>query len=319
MKNEIIKRVDLHKPNQLINISTNQITTNQIKAYNYILHKAKSELQENEIKNVFYFSYSEIEKMLDGKHDKNNKYLFETLHKLSQTNIEVVKDSKNWAVFNLIASVKRKDEELRIQLPVDICEVLLDNSYTTLDLLSIREMKSKYTIMFYEFSQKYLKINFPIWSIKEFKELLGITNKKTYNNFANISRKILIPAVKELAEKEKIFLDYKLTKRGKRYDTIQFFIVEEVKSVTDKNREDKKIEKAEARMEKQTKREETRKKELEEQEKHSLKIAESKYKELSEQELDNYRLKRERSHKLMQGENLKQFIISYLMIESRSR
>jgi len=105
-----------------------------------------------------------------------------------------------------------------------MCDCLLEKNYTTLDLEIIRNFNSKYTILFYEMYEKYKDISFPILAISDFKKFCGVEKKKTYDNFYNITRDILKPALQELADKEKIYLDYRLTKKGMRYDTIQFFV-----------------------------------------------------------------------------------------------
>lgn len=212
-----------HKNKDLIEITTNQITKQQLKAFNYIAYEARKQLKKNNEQMMFYFDYSEIIKGC-GIGNTNHKHLYDMLNKLSMIGVELYKDARNWAVFCLISEAKRMNERLRITLAPTMCDCLLEKNYTTLDLKVIRNFNSKYTIMFYEMYQKYKAINFPILDISDFKKLCGIEAKKTYQNFYNVTRDILKPALQELAEKEKIYLDYRLKKRGKAYATIQFYL-----------------------------------------------------------------------------------------------
>ncbi len=215
----------LYKNKDLIEITTNQITKQQLKAFNYIALKARNELKKDSKQMIFYFDYSEIEQAINCS-KTNNKQLYEMLDKLVDTKVSLVKDARNWASFTLIASARRIEEKLQISLSAPMCDCLLEKNYTTLDLEIIRNFNSKYTILFYEMCEKYKGINFPILAISDFKKFCGVGNKKTYNNFFEIQNRILKPALQELAEKEKIYLDYRLTKKGKAYATIQFYITD---------------------------------------------------------------------------------------------
>jgi len=156
------------------------------------------------------------------------------LKKLADTKVELIKDARNWAYFSLISHAKRIENKLEIGLSAPMCDCLIEKNYTTLDLKVIRNFNSKYTILFYEMYQKYKDINFPILAISDFKKFCGIENKRTYNDFYKVKKDILKTALVELAEKEKIYLGYKLTKQSKAYSTIQFYITEE-KDYTEHN------------------------------------------------------------------------------------
>ena len=224
-----------HKSRYLVKVTNANVTAIQRKAYNYVFLKAREALKENASQSVFYFSYSEIEKMIGGN-KTNNKQLYNALKALQRINIEVIRDEKNWGIFNLFALVDRKEDKLRIQLPVSICEELLNGSYRTIDLLEIKELESKYAIIFYEIFQDQLKdqqIKYPIWTIDERKKLLGIEEKKGYINFAEVRRAVLDLAIKEIKTKKKICLGYDLWKDGKTYSKIQFKFLKNPPATTD--------------------------------------------------------------------------------------
>ena len=136
----------LHKNKDLIEITTNKITKQQLKAFNYVAYKARKELKKDHNQREFYFNYQDIEKAIDSN-KTNNKFIYNTLERLRKTDVYLIKDSRNWANFSLISEVKRIEDKLQIQLPSTMCDCLLEKSYTTLDLKTIRSFKSKYTIL----------------------------------------------------------------------------------------------------------------------------------------------------------------------------
>jgi plasmid replication initiation protein len=223
------------KPRQLIRVTHPNITLTQRKAYNYIFFRAKEQLMKNNSQMLFTFSYAEIETAIGGN-DTNNKRLYEDLMELRKVEFEIFKDIRNWAVFNLFSEVLRVGDKLQIQLPSTICNELLKGSYRTIDLMEIKALKNKYALIFYEIFQDQLNddsMKFPVWSINEFKELLGIEGKKTYSNFAELTRKILNPALKDLADEKGIYLGYDAKKTGKQYTSIQFKLIGRGKDTLD--------------------------------------------------------------------------------------
>ena len=77
-----------HKSRYLVKVTNANVTAIQRKAYNYVFLKAREALKENASQSVFYFSYSEIEKMIGGN-KTNNKQLYNALKALQRINIEV--------------------------------------------------------------------------------------------------------------------------------------------------------------------------------------------------------------------------------------
>ncbi len=245
MSNNGGKSLVFNKPRQLIKVVGEKLTATQKKACNYIFLEAQKQLRENKEQHLFYFTYSEIENIVtDNK--TNNLHLYESLKTLQSYHISIFQDEKNWGVFNLLSSVLRVDEKIEIQLPPVILRELLaeELNYTSLNLLAIRELDGKHAITLYELLLDNVNspnIEFKIYEIDEIKKLFGIEDKTIYKDFFEIQRKVLKPAIKEIAEKLKIFFDYNLWKNGKSYSKIQFKFAKPVQKKVRKTKPKDKI------------------------------------------------------------------------------
>ncbi len=85
------------------------------------------------------------------------------------------------------------------------------NNWNSNLLSNIRQYKSKYSIIFYELIKAYIKqdnkgMGKVKISIKDLKDLLGVSNKITYENFHNLKKNILNRAIKEMETIHKIKL-----------------------------------------------------------------------------------------------------------------
>lgn len=209
------KKELLYKPNQTIMITSEEITVTQRKAYNVILHKVWNELKINPNKILFNLSISEI-KNKSGIKATNNVELKTNLIKLKRIEVDTIKDNGDWLNFNLLAQVKKVDDELEIQLPEAIRQALINNTfYTTLDLLTIKSLQSKYAIILYEIAIRYQKKQIPELTIEEIKALTGTGKIKSYNNFKHFNVNVLTPAIEEINEKTDITLSFKEIKGAK--------------------------------------------------------------------------------------------------------
>jgi plasmid replication initiation protein len=219
------KALILRKPNQCIMISNGKISGTQRKAYNVLLLNALYALRQNGDQQDFYIALHEIKEKA-GIDATDNVKLKSDLKKLMTTTIEIVRDKNDWDVFVLISSVRKEKKMLHYELPTPIRHELLHNEYySTIDLMVLKTLNCKYSIILYEIIIRYRNINIPTFTIEEFKKLMGC---ETYNNFGNIIIKVLAPAVTELNEKTEFHVRYELMRERKRVIAIKF-IVEEKK------------------------------------------------------------------------------------------
>jgi plasmid replication initiation protein len=186
------------------------------------LHDAQKQVKENTNKLLFYFSLADL-KDRAGIHATNNKELKQNLDKLRFVSIETVRENGDWCAFNLLAQVEKKGNGLEIQLPEKIRQALILNDYyTTIDLLTIKNLEGKYAVILYELAMRYHKKQLPELTIEEFKELTGTTKTKSYANTNNLKTYVIEPAIKEINEKTDIRLSYSEIKTGAKTTSLKF-------------------------------------------------------------------------------------------------
>ena len=211
----------VHKPNHLIEIVGNPISTMGLLTYNFLLHKFQKEKTDKLV-----LSPNEIFKSLEI----TDKYedLYEYLDSLLSIKVRSLdKKGKLWSGFNLLSSFEKTDNGIFIQIPEPIFKALCGNEnektlyYTTIKLLEQRVYKCSYTIIFYELFKKYEKINLPTYELKTLKDITGTLNK--YKIYYDFKKRVLIPALKELNQFDKNF-DYNFDEEylGRKVDRIRF-------------------------------------------------------------------------------------------------
>jgi len=206
-------------------ISNGEISLTQRKAYNVILQKAWNELKVDKNQTLFQFNISELKEKA-GIKTTDNKRLKTDIAKLKNIDIENVRENGDWSIFSLVSSARKKNDVLEVELPIQVREALIDNTYyTTLDLLILKGLERKYSVILYEMAIRYNKKQIPEMTINEFRILTGTDTKKSYEDFGLIRQKVLTPALEEInSYKTDIMLSYTTTTRGKKTLTIKFTV-----------------------------------------------------------------------------------------------
>ena len=241
--------VTLAKHSAVIQIS-NKISAIQRKCYNALLYVAKKQLETNPGKFEFEI---DAKILLDFFQigDKNYNILKEKLKELKKIEVEyniLNKDKENyWGIFNLIAGIEYKKGKFIFSFPHQILKTLINpNIYTYLDLVIIKDLRSKYAIALYELLKDYRDIKEFKIEIDKFRKLMGA--EKSYKMFNNFREKVIDKAVKEINKSEKIDfkVEYELKKSGKKYTHIKFIIhkksqFEQVKQQLESKKENTKV------------------------------------------------------------------------------
>ena len=119
----------------------------------------------------------------------------------------------------------------------------LKEQFTQYALRNIVKFKSVYTIRIYELLRQYFNTEHKtrIFELKDLKAKLGLVEfdkngsvtKEKLKSYADIKRRILTPAQKELKEKSDISFEFKEIKTGRRVTAVKFLIIkrEEIKAV----------------------------------------------------------------------------------------
>lgn len=211
----------VHKPNHLIEIVGNPISTMGLLTYNFLLHKFQKEKTDKLV-----LSPNEIFKSLEitDKYEDLYNYL-DSLLSIKVRSLD--KKGKLWSGFNLLSSFEKTDNGIFIQIPEPIFKALCGSEnekklyYTTIKLLEQRVYKCSYTIIFYELFKKYEKINLPVYELETLKEITGTLNK--YKIYYDFKKRVLIPALKELNQFDQNF-DYTFDEEylGRKVNKIRF-------------------------------------------------------------------------------------------------
>ena len=143
---------------------TNVTTLQERKVMNALIWIAKDILKREPKSTVFSCELG-ILKRLCGLYDTNNNELKDALRNLVETTVEYNifnKDKKERGVFSVLAEAKIKEGGrgrptiVGFEFPSTVLEVVKNpNMYVRLDLLIVRDLKSKHSIALYEFLKDY--------------------------------------------------------------------------------------------------------------------------------------------------------------------
>tara|TARA_B100001093_G_scaffold307236_1_gene293237 strand:+ start:264 stop:1280 length:1017 start_codon:yes stop_codon:yes gene_type:complete len=133
--------------------------------------------------------------------------------------------------------IKRNQGKVEVQLHEDLKPYLLDLKarFQSINFTDISNLASAHALRIYEILwHKRLETGVPRTlfdpiDIDEFRRMLGIHEKKTYQNSNNLKKKILEPAMEQINEKTPLRISYDLLKgsgKGAPVKAIQFTVVE---------------------------------------------------------------------------------------------
>ena len=223
--NEII--IDKHSSS--IQIS-NKISALQRKSYNYMLKVAKNEFKANPSLRKFTITADELLVFFDFG-SKNHKYIEEELNKLRKIEVRyniLNKDKKRerWGSFSLIAGYEYKRGTITYSFPHQIEEMLLDSKmFAKINLVTIKGLRSKYSIALYELAEDYINAQIPNMTIEDFRELMGLEENQYYK-FSMLRKRVIDVAVNEINESENISfsISYEFQNKAKKITHIKFIV-----------------------------------------------------------------------------------------------
>jgi plasmid replication initiation protein len=165
-----------------------------------------------------------------GLGKKNHDYLRAELRKLRKIEIEyniLNKDKKNeWGEFNLISGYSYNRGVIEFSFPHQIEKMILNpKMFGKINLVVIKSLRSRYSIALYELAEDYINAQIPKMTITDFRDLMGIEEKKYYK-FSMLRKRVVDVAINEINESENISfnIDYELEKSGKKITHIKFTI-----------------------------------------------------------------------------------------------
>jgi plasmid replication initiation protein len=225
----------LKKHSALISVNSRSITTTQKKALNMFYKTAKERLEAGqELSRWHEVDMRDLKAILGTSNQTNMKHLKEELKKLTTISVEyniLEKDKDVWGCFSLLTEVKIELNELREnRIYFKLGELIeknlvLPNVFAKIDLKTIKDLKSKYSVIMYEILEDYKNVNIPKMTIKKFRELMGIEESQ-YKLTANLKKKVFEVIKTEINEKTNFTIDYELHKTGRKITGIQWQIIE---------------------------------------------------------------------------------------------
>lgn len=93
--------------------------------------------------------------------------------------------------------------------------------YTQYNLEEVLLLTHKYSIRLFEYLMSYANIMYCVVPLDELKERL---DAKSYENYTNFTKRILVPAVEDINEHTKMYIQYDELKTGRTYTHIAFYI-----------------------------------------------------------------------------------------------
>lgn len=221
---------EIKKHSSIVQMS-NIATLQERKVMNALLWIAKDTLKRSPDDRVFNTEVGTL-KRLTGLKQNDNLELKDALRNLANMAIEyniMHKDDANErGIFRFISEVKIKEEwigkstNIIFEFPTSILETIKNpNMFVTLDLMIIRSLESKHSIVLYEFIKDYLKLWKLRCIISDFRKLMWIQDNQ-YKNFAMFRKRALDVAINEINEQTDIIVSYTLEKFWKQVSAILF-------------------------------------------------------------------------------------------------
>ena len=250
------KALILNKPSGTIALAGN-LDLVQRKFYDVLLHYEKTQLEKDNTAYWFSVPLSALKDVLNENDknkinkekkqdvDKNNSYYKKILKKMQHITVEYNMLKKDFIVdgsstllsdVKFVTNTQTNETIVHYNLSSFIKDALLniikgnpDAMYANINLVIIKGLKSKYSLILYELCKDYEKVEVPEMTIEQFKKIFGLEDKKAYNGtngFTNINKKVLNPAINEINNNQNIdfTVDYELKKQGNAYTHIKFIV-----------------------------------------------------------------------------------------------
>lgn len=163
---------------------------------------------------------------LFGITEKNHKLIEKACDSLFGKGIKI-REGKSWTSYPWFQKIKYIHNEgvVEFQFPNDLQRYLLDlkKEFTSYSLEHILRLSSPYYQRIYELCFKWEHAGSCQFELQHLKNMIGAV-KKTYDSYGPFKQKILIPAIDEINEKTDIKIDFEEIKKGRKVESIRFYI-----------------------------------------------------------------------------------------------
>lgn len=238
------KSLILHKPSGAIAVAGNMSMAER-KLYDGFLYVVEETLKQDIKEKRFSIPLIELKRMFGLEKGKNNKKFKEIIRKLSNTEVEyniLGKDKTIDGFAHYLDNVKCEIDKragviiINFSIPSKVREAMVnkDSSFADIDLMIIKDLRSKYSALLYELCKDYKKSKMPTMTMGKFRQLFGIKDKYKMPDLRN---RVLNTAINELNNNDKIkfSINYELTKQSNTYTHIRFIVEKQSRLSFQKN------------------------------------------------------------------------------------
>lgn len=230
MENEI-----LFKPNTLIR-GVFEVDSKEYKAFNLMLQKMQLELQRgkdiNKDTEIARISVNEFREIFKRNNEKSLEVIKSILDRLQNVKINFIDKNGIPTTAVLIPKVKiyKDEKELGFFMDKEVIEVFQQHlegkkEFSPLNLTLMKKAKGFYSQRLYELLRSWSgEKRALIMSLKTLKEKLGITDRKSYDEYKNLNKAVLKPAIEEINKKFNMEVTYTAIKSGNRTTKVLFKI-----------------------------------------------------------------------------------------------
>lgn len=212
------------KNNKLVEAQYDELTAIE---YKIILSALSKITPYDDVLDYISFEAQDFCKLLHIQKSGMYSHLKRACDKLIKRIITIETSKDEWEKFPWCVSIKYDHGKIKILFNQKLEPYLLyhkkNKPYTKYLLANIIDMDSRYSIRLYEILKQWQKSGKTIFTIKRFKELLGIPETK-YKQIEHLKRKVLIPSKNEINGLSDLNIDYNTIKIGKKIEKLEYII-----------------------------------------------------------------------------------------------
>lgn len=222
------------KKHSAVSQISNRISLLQRKSYNAFLYFAREQALENPDIEMYSLPLAKLRNVA-GIQIKDTKHIQESLKELMSIIVDyniLGKDKQEeWGAFTLLSEVKVTSGEVSYAFPPSIKNALLNpRMYARINLAITRGLTSKYSLALYEVARDYVNVSIPRMTIKTFRNLMGLEEGQ-YENFPDLRRRVIEPAVEEINRKTDLRIELEYIKDGRKVIGMQFSVHEQIAAI----------------------------------------------------------------------------------------
>lgn len=197
-------------------------------AQNRVLQKVFYEIQKNKI-NMAHLSLEEMKQLIKHKDYNTVDGIKEFLKNLKENEIMEIKENGSWRVSYVISSYAydATANTFEIEVPLGLLKLIHEytkSGFTPTNVTKYISLRATNTQRLYELLRMWTgNKNVIEYTVNEIKEYLLLQDK--YSVFQNFKARVIVPAVKELKEKELLDIyTVEYIKTGKKVTNIKFYV-----------------------------------------------------------------------------------------------